>query len=225
MKNVYSLDEWVDPRTSALLVVDVQNDFCHPEGAFAKRGFDITQAQMMVSKANEMMAAARRVGIPVIVIRVLRGRNTAWPSLERVSQVAYGPDWLPVFVEGTWGAELVDELETKPGDIFIDKNRYGAFTGTNLDIILGNLGVETLVMTGGATNVCVESTLREGFMLGYNVVLVDDACAATSQAFHDGTLATVRLWFGLVEQASDVLSIWANCKATSRQLALSQSPS
>jgi ureidoacrylate peracid hydrolase len=220
MKNVQSLEEWVDPRTSALLVVDIQNDFCHPEGAFAKRGFDVTPAQTMISKANELMASARKVGIPVIVIRNVRGRNTAWPSLERVSQVAYGPHWLPVFVEGTWGAELVHELDAKPGDIFLDKNRYGAFTGTNLHIILSNLGVETLVMTGCATNVCVESTLREGFMLGYNIVVVDDGCAATSQAFHDGTLATVRLWFGRVEHAGDVLSIWAESEATSRQPAL-----
>lgn len=219
MENVYSLEEWVDPKKSALLVVDMQNDFCHPDGAFAKRGLDISRPRAIIPKLNEMMAAARRVGMPVVVISVLRGKLTAWPALERVSAVAYGPDWFPVFVEGTWGGELSDELATQEDDIFLVKNRYGAFTGTNLHIQLGNLGVENLVMTGGATNVCVESTLREGFMLGYNIVFVDDACAATSKAYHDGTAATVRLWFGRVEQSADVLAVWAGKGSEPRELA------
>lgn len=220
MMNVFSFDEWVDPKKSALLVVDMQNDFCSPEGAFAKRGLDITQARAIIPKINEVTAAARRVGMPVIVIRVLRGPTTRWPALENVSRVAYGPNWIPVFVEGTWGAELVDDLETHPSDIFLDKNRYGAFTGTNLDIILHSFRVENLVVTGGATNVCVESTVREGFMLGYNIVLLDDACAATSQAFHDGTMATARLWFGRVEKARDVLAIWDKCEESLRSKAV-----
>lgn len=208
MEDVFSLADWVNPRTSALLVVDMQNDFCHPEGAFAKRGLDISMAQAIIPTVHEVMNAARRAGVPVIIIRVLRGEHTAWPALDRISQVAYGKDYTPVFVEGTWGAELFSGFEPEPDDIQLDKNRYGSFTGTNLDIILKNMGVQTLIMTGGATNVCVESTVREGFMLGYNAVLIEDACAATTREFHEATLATARLWFGRVEKAEDVIACW-----------------
>ena len=155
--------------------------------------------------------------MPVIVIRVLRGPTTAWPALERVSQVAYGPDWLPVFVEGTWGAELTDELET--GRPTSSSTR----TGTARSPVrispssCPTSGVENLVVTGGATNVCVESTVREGFMLGYNIVVVDDACAATSPSFHQGTMATVRLWFGRVEKAADVLGAWERATPAPRE--------
>lgn len=208
MQDVFSLSDWVDPRQAALLVVDMQNDFCHPEGAFAKRGLDISMVQAMIPTLHEVMDEARRVGVPVIIIRVLRGEHTGWPALHRVSQVAYGPNYLPVFVEGTWGAELYEGFEPQPGDVQLDKNRYGSFTGTNLEIMLRNKGIETLIMTGGATNVCVESTVREGFMLGFNIVLVEDACATISRELHEGTLATARLWFGRVERARDIVACW-----------------
>jgi len=212
MRDVFSLAEWVDPASSALLVVDMQNDFCHPEGAFAQRGLDISMAQSIIPTLQELMGRAREAGVPVIIIRVVRGQHTGWPALNRVSQVAYGPDFIPVFVEGTWGAELAHGFEPQPGDIQLDKNRYGAFTGTNLDLILQNKSVETLIVTGGATNVCVESTVREAFMLGYNIVMVEDACAATTRAFHEATLATARLWFGRVEKARDVAACWEQHK-------------
>lgn len=208
MNDVFSLAEWVDPASSALLVVDMQNDFCHPQGAFAARGLDISMAQRIIPTLQELMREARRAGMPVIVIRVVRGEHTAWPALDRVSQLAYGLDFIPVFVEGTWGAQLHEDLKPQPGDILLDKNRYGAFTGTNLHLILENEGVENLIVTGGATNVCVESTVREAFMLGYNIVLVEDACAATRREFHEATLATARLWFGRVERARDIVACW-----------------
>ncbi|NQV06219.1 cysteine hydrolase [bacterium] len=208
MQDSGSLREWVDPASSALLVVDMQNDFCHPDGAFAKRGQDISQALEILPTVKRVMAEARTASVPVFIIRVVRGEDTRWPALERVSRLAFGSDFMPVFVEGTWGAELAEGLEPQSGDIQLDKNRYGAFTGTNLDLMLKNKGVETLVVIGGATNVCVESTVREGFMLGYNIVMIEDACAATTPEYHEGTLATVRVWFGRVEKADDVIAAW-----------------
>jgi len=208
MRDVESLAEWVDPASSALLVVDMQNDFCHPRGAFAKRGLDVSLAQEILPTLKRLMEKARQAGVPVIVIRVVRGPDTAWPALNRLTQYNFGPDFIPVFVEGTWGAQLLEGFEPAPGDIRLDKNRYGAFTGTNLDLILRNRGVKTLVMSGGATNVCVESTAREGFMLDYNVVVVEDACASVTRELHEGTLASIRGWFGRVEKSHDVIAAW-----------------
>ena len=208
MVDTSSLAEWIDPTSSALLVVDMQNDFCHPEGAFAKRGLDISLAQRIVPTVLRLMEVAREAGVPVVIMRVLRGVNTGWPAFERLTRHNYGSGFIPVFVEGTWGAELLDEFRPKPGDIPLDKNRYGAFTGTNLDLMLKNKGVRTLVMSGGATNVCVESTVREGFMLDYSVVVVEDACATVTKELHEGTLASIRGWFGRVECAADVIAVW-----------------
>ncbi|HEX9977624.1 MAG TPA: cysteine hydrolase, partial [Acidimicrobiia bacterium] len=129
--------------------------------------------------------------------------------LDRLSRHNFGPDFVPVFVEGTWGAELLEGFGPKPGDIALDKNRYGAFTGTNLNLILRNKGVSTLIVSGGATNVCVESTVREGFMLDYDVVLVEDACATVTPELQQGTIGSVRGWFGRVERAESIIACWA----------------
>jgi ureidoacrylate peracid hydrolase len=208
MGDASSLAEWIDPASSALLVVDMQNDFCHPQGAFAMRGLDISLAQRIVPTVGRLLDVAREAGVPVVIMRVVRGENTGWPAFERLTRYNYGPGFIPVFVEGTWGAELLEEFRPKPGDIQLDKNRYGAFTGTNLDLMLKNKGVRTIVMSGGATNVCVESTAREGFMLDYNVVVVEDACATVTKELHEGTLASIRGWFGRVESAEAVIAVW-----------------
>jgi ureidoacrylate peracid hydrolase len=144
----------------------------------------------------------------VIIFRVVRGENTAWPALNRLTRLNHGHDFDPLAEEGSWGAEICEGFEPQPGDIQLDKNRYGGFTGTNLDLILRARGVKTIIMTGVATNVCVESTAREGFMLDYNVVMVGNACAASTRELHEGTLASVRGWFGRVESAEDVITAW-----------------
>lgn len=208
MSNNSSLAAWVDPATSALIVIDVQNDFCHPEGGFAKRGLSVSLVQEMLPTLRRLMDEARKAGVPVIIFRVVRGADTTWPALHRLTEFNYGRDFTPLAEEGTWGAELCEGFEPQPGDIHLDKNRYGGFTGTNLDMMLRARGVETIIMTGVATNVCVESTAREGFMLDYNVVVVEDACAAATRQLHDGTLSTVRGWFGRVEKAEDVIAAW-----------------
>ncbi|MFH1103728.1 MAG: isochorismatase family cysteine hydrolase [Actinomycetota bacterium] len=209
MNDPATLSDWVDPARSALLVIDMQNDFCHPDGAFAKRGLDISMAQEIIPTLQRLMAAAREAHVPVAIVRVVRGQYTGWPALDRLSRHNFGPDFVPVFVEGTWGAELLEGFEPKPGDIALDKNRYGAFTGTNLDLILRNKGVSTLIVSGGATNVCVESTVREGFMLDYDVVLVEDACATVTPELQQGTIGSVRGWFGRVERAESIIACWA----------------
>jgi len=209
MNDPATLSDWVDRTRSALLVIDMQNDFCHPDGAFAKRGLDISMAQEIIPTLQRLMAAAREAHVPVAIVRVVRGQHTGWPALDRLSRHNFGPDFVPVFVEGTWGAELLEGFEPKPGDIALDKNRYGAFTGTNLDLILRNKGVSTLIVSGGATNVCVESTVREGFMLDYDVVLVEDACATVTPELQQGTIGSVRGWFGRVERAESIIACWA----------------
>ena len=222
MKDDLSLAEWVDPSTSALLIVDVQNDFCHSGGILGKRGVDMGPLQAILPHLQRLMEEARSIGIPVVNFRVAQTEGSEWPAFLRLerykcnTQFHDAETYERLCNEGTWGAEIHEAVVPKPGDVVITKNRYGGFTGTNLDLILRNLGVKTLIMTGIATNVCVESTAREGFMLDYNVVLVDDACGATSPEEHEGTLLNTRIYFGRVATTDEVLNAWAECSATAK---------
>ena len=214
MNDDLALAEWVDPSTSALLVVDVQNDFCHSEGVFGKRGIDMGSIQDIFPRLQRLMEEARGVGVPVVLFQVTHSADCDWTAYHRLERLKFGsadlgPDYDLLVVDGSWGADLCEGFEPKPGDILVKKNRYGGFTGTNLDLILRSQGVKTLILTGVATNVCVESTAREGFMLNYNVVLVDDACATTSREEHEGTLLNCRNYFGRVATVDEVVAAWA----------------
>ena len=147
MKDVTNLAEWVDPSKSALIVIDMQNDFCHSEGAFAKLGTDMGPIQEMMPRLRNLMDDAREAGCQVVIFRVARSPHDDWPAKRRLDELLFGADAIPIVEEGSWGAELCEGFEPKEGDILLTKNRYGGFTATNLDLILRNLNVDTIIMT------------------------------------------------------------------------------
>jgi len=202
------VEERVRPEKAALIVVDVQNDFCHPEGACAARGNDVSAVKAMMPRLHELIAAAKSHEVPVIYIQTFHEEATdseAWKSRSdgRSSQVCR---------TGSWGAEFY-EVTPQPGDIIVNKHRYSAFINTRLDSVLRTLKVETLILTGVSTNVCVESTARHGYMLDYNIVLVKDACAAYSAKAHEMTLENISMFFGSVVETGDLLSVWERMAA------------
>lgn len=109
-------------------------------------------------------------------------------------------------MEGTWGVDFY-EVQPAAGELIFDKHCYSAFSGTDFDRQLRNRGIRTLLMTGVATNVCVDSTLRDGFFLGYYIVVAEDCVGAANKEGHDGTLATVRYNFGTVMPANEIKQI------------------
>ena len=204
-----SLERWAEPGGCALLVIDVQNDFCHPEGGLGKRGYDLSMVPEMVPRLHGLIERARKAAVPVIHIRLARMALEEWPAMDRLFRAQFGEDYIRLVEEGTWGAEYYDERITpRPGEVVITKPRYGAFAETELDAVLKELGVGRLILAGVATNVCVESTAREGFMRDYDIVVVSDCCAGVSRARHDATLENIRLHFGLVATATEVESTW-----------------
>ena len=218
-----SLGWWIEPKGCALLVIDVQNDFCHPEGGLGRRGDDLSMVPEMASQLHGLIEGAREAAVPVIHIRLARKALDEWPAMDRLFRNRFGEDYIRLVEEGTWGAEYYDERITpRAGEVVITKPRYGAFAETELDAVLKKLGVERLILTGVATNVCVESTAREGFMRDYDIVVVSDCCAGASRARHDATLENIRLHFGLVASADEVLRTWtraadsAMCKEEAR---------
>lgn len=193
----------IDPAKTAVIVVDVQNDYCHPEGACARRGSDVSAVKPMMPHLHSLLHGARKAGVPIVFIQTFHEKATdseAWMARS-------GGRSGEVCRTGTWGAEFY-EVAPQPGEIIVNKHRYSAFINTRLDTVLRTLRAETLIMTGVSTNVCVESTARHGYMLDYNIVLVSDACAAFSQAAHDMTLENIDRFFGSVATADQLIDIW-----------------
>jgi len=177
----------------ALIVVDMQNDYCHPDGACAKIGSDVSRTKTMVPNLKKLIDWAHQKGIQVILIQTIHTPETDSAAWLGRSGGKSGSICRP----GTWGIEFF-EISPAKGDIIVNKHRYSAFINTRMDSVLHTLKTETLIMTGVSTNVCVESTARDGFMLDYNILFVSDCCSAASQAAHDMALENITKRFGTV---------------------------
>ena len=117
-----------------------------------------------------------------------------------------------LLIRGEYGHDMVDELQPAPGEPVIDKPGYGAFYQTDLDLLLRNAGITTLLLTGVTTNVCVQSTLREAIDRGYECITLEDCCATSDMALHEATLAMIRDEgdiFGRIMRSDALLAAWA----------------
>ena len=168
----------------AMLVVDMQNGFCHPQGSFTRIDMGLEGADQAVHNAAVAVAQARRAAIPVVFTRHLYrpGRADEGRALKRNSPALAGVDGLDT---GTWDAEIVDELGCGPNDLVVDKVRFDAFQWTSLEPLLRGLGVGELVICGVVTNICVETTARSAFMRDFAVTLLADCCAAKTRRLHE----------------------------------------
>jgi ureidoacrylate peracid hydrolase len=201
-----TLAEKVAPEHTAFVVVDMQNDYCHLEGACALAGIDPSAAQAIVPLLNRVITAARVAGVKLIFTRNwLSPRTTsevqksrAATSKRKMGRTAQA---------GTWGADWYG-VAPHPEDFVVSKPRYDAFLGTDLEWLLRAQGIRTLVFAGVATNVCVESTARAAYMRDFYVVLLEDCCAGSSPALHAAALENVRTFFGDVVTAREVLALW-----------------
>jgi ureidoacrylate peracid hydrolase len=198
-----TLREKIDPAHAAVLVVDMQNDFVHPEGGLARNGGDPAATQAIVPALNRLISDARSSGAPVIFIRAA---HSTW-TMSEVAQEKRLSREFPICIEGTWGCEFYG-VEPEPGECIVTKHRYSAFINTDLDLILRAQGIKTLIMTGTATNVCVESTARDGFMLDYYIVFLDDCTGTGDRELHEATLRNISRAFGVVCNSTDVTAEW-----------------
>lgn len=199
----------VEPSRAALIVVDVQNDYCHPDGAFGRRGTDLKPIAEAISNVKRLVDAARHAAVPVVF---LRNWHLPWTTSEAWSARKVGAG--DVCQAGSWGAELY-EVQARAGEPVIDKQRYSGFVGTVLDTLLHTFRRDRLVICGIATNVCVESTARHAVFLDYFVLVVGDAAAtADGREVHEASLANIGRHFGVVATTEEVLSIWEQTAKT-----------
>ncbi|KSW29836.1 cysteine hydrolase family protein [Cellulomonas sp. B6] len=198
------------PGTAAVVVVDVQNDFCDPAGACAQRGSDVAGAVAMVPRLERFLDAARAAGVLVVFIQTTHDATTNSPAwlARRGDPVPGAPTPVATCATGTWGAEFY-RVAPQPGEPVVVKHRYSAFAGTNLDVVLRSAGVDSLLLTGVSTNVCVESTLRDGLFAEYRVTLVEDCAASFEAEAHAATVANVEQYFGVVATSEEIGATWS----------------
>ncbi len=186
-----TLDELLVERRAALLLVDMQNDFCHEAGAVAARGGDVSLVQAMAPTLRDFLGCAREAGLPIIHIRTHHSpwtNSASWVTRHRSRKVVQ-------CFPGSWGAEFYEGCEPRsdeawtPGghEYVVTKHRYSAFIDTDLDLVLRSQGIQTLIVGGTTTDTCVESTARDGFMNDYAIVLLADCTAAASKEVHEAS--------------------------------------
>jgi ureidoacrylate peracid hydrolase len=203
-----SLAEKIDPATTVLLIIDMQNDYCHPEGFLAKAGADTSSVVEMVPVLCDLLETARAAGITVIHTRNWHRPATdseAW--VDKMARIGHSPENRPAQA-GSWGADWY-EVVPIAGEEVVSKFRYDAFLGTNLEFLLRSRGIRTVVICGTATNVCVESTARAAHMRDFHLVMVADAVASANPTAHEGTLANIAGNFGEVTSAARIKDVWA----------------
>jgi nicotinamidase-related amidase len=207
----------LDLARTAILVIDMQNDFCHPEGWLGHIGVDVTPARKPIVHLAALLPELRCQGVPVLWVNWGNrpDRLNLSPSLLHV----YKPsgtgtgigDPLPgsgahVLEENSWSAAVVDELAPEPSDIHVSKFRMSGFWDTELDSILRNLGVTSLLFAGVNVDQCVLCTLQDANFLGYDCILLEDCSATTSPDYcFAATLYNVRQCFGFVTRSAAFL--------------------
>lgn len=212
-----TLSEKVDPRHAALVLVDVQNDFCAEGGAMHREGRDLSLVKAMIPRLERLVEAARAAKVPLIWIRCVynTGPNhylsEVWlEQAERRRNGAYVR--YPVCEPGEWNGDFF-QVRPLADEVIVAKHRFGAFESTDLDLVLRSRKIRSVIITGVATNVCCETAARQAFMKDYYVVFTSDCTATFSQAQHDATLFNIDQFFGEVASSEQVMACWPAAQA------------
>ena len=204
----------VELAKSAVVVVDMQNAFASKGGMLDIAGVDISDAPRVVSSIKTVLDAARQARVPVVFVQMgykpdlsnSGGPNSPnWHKELAMNLMNCRPELKgKLLTEGTWDFEIVEELKPEPGDLVVIKTRYSGFAGTTLDSQLRTRGIRYLFFVGIATNVCVESTLRDAYFQDYWPILIaDGAMPAGPASLHEATLFNVENFFGWTIHAEE----------------------
>lgn len=207
----------LDLNKSALIIVDMQNDFCHPDGWLSQIGVDVTPARSPIIPIQQLLPILRQIGMSIVWVNW--GNRPDLLNISPATRYVYNSDGksvglgdplptnqAPVLEKESWAAAIVDELQPVSGDIKVDKYRMSGFWDTPLDSILRNLGKTTLFFAGVNADQCVMTTLQDANFLGYDCILLEDCTATTSPEFcWQATLYNVKQCFGFVSSSIALL--------------------
>ena len=190
------------PGRTVLVNIDLQNDFLHPDGCYGKNGIDISHMQRVVEPVKELVAACRPRGVPVVWTRHgTHGVEDGGPFMELRPVLREGGLRI-----GTWGYEILAEMQPNAEDWFVEKNRLSAFFQTNLELVLRGLGAETVLLTGVLTNQCVGATCKDALFRDFKPIVVEEATGTTLPHLHDPAIEMIRVGWGQVNTIERTLT-------------------
>jgi ureidoacrylate peracid hydrolase len=214
----------IDIGKTAVIVVDMQNDFSAKGGMFDRAGIDLSMIQSAIAPTSKVLAAARQAGIKIIYLKMgfqpdlsdLGSSNA--PNRVRhlqfgVGQTVRAPNGTESrnLIRDTWSTDIISELEPHADDIILYKHRFSGFYQTDLDNILKQLDVNNLIVTGCTTSVCVESTVRDAMFRDYSCVLLEDCMGEPigydfPRSNHDASLMLIQALFGWVSTSAEFIN-------------------
>jgi len=217
----------IDPVRSAVLVVDMENDFAAKGGMFDRAGVDISGAQKAIAPTAKVLVAARQAGLKIIYLKMGYRPDLsdlgASDSVNRIRHLKFGvgqkiqaPDGREsrLLIRDTWDTDIVAELKPQPNDIVIYKTRFSGFYRTDLDAKLKKFGIKHLIVTGVTTSICVESTVRDAMFRDYLCVLLQDCMSEPighdlARTNHDASLLNTEVLFGWVSHSDQFIKALA----------------
>ena len=215
-KLLTTLEELVDPEYAGLVVIDMQNDFCHQDGFFGRGGndarghgqkpVDLNLIEEMAPNLLKLIDAARSAGIRIYFIRNF-GDDRNLPPMMRLRKLRIGRTRV-LCPEKAWGGEQYDGFVPQPGDTVIKKHVNSAFIGTDLQEILKKDGIKSIMVTGVATNICCESTIRDGSMMGFYIVIPRDCVGGYNREAHEDSLSLIDFNWGWVTTSEEITALW-----------------
>jgi len=205
-----TLDQKAAPANAALVVVDVQNDFVADGGFFATIGADMKTIQLAIPPLQRLIDDARRAGVLVVFVQAIYDPEYySAPMRERDRRRAVE---MPRCRTGSWGADFC-AVRPLPAEPVVIKHRYSGVINTELDSVLKRHGIKSLLMTGVATDTCVESTARDAYFIDYYVTMVADCCAAFNARDHVSALERFARDYGSVVTSAEIIAAWERAEA------------
>jgi ureidoacrylate peracid hydrolase len=203
----------------ALLVIDVQNGFVSKGGSYDLLGMETSYYREVIPKINNLINLCRNVGIPIFYTQAVR-ESSGIDLLTRSHKILPKSreeriKKKPICVRETWDAEIVNEIKPAEGDHVVIKRRDSAFHDTEIGVWLRSLNIDTLIFCGIDTSICVETSLRDAFNIGYDVVLISDATASNNKKHYESTLENVKGYYGIVMDMKELFQYLSQSQLSS----------
>ncbi len=194
-------------ENTVLLIVDMQNGFCGEKGSMAQLGFDYKRLAEPIPACKRLLDGARKAGVKVMYTQYVYRPDFSDGGVV-VEEIFPGLKEVGLCVDGTWDAEIIDELKPRESEAIIKKNRPSAFYSTPLESYLRAMKIQNMVICGVTTNICVETTARDASQRDYRTFVVSDAVGEVEQDRHDAALKSLGYLFARVMTVNEVLDSW-----------------
>ncbi|MBI4140511.1 cysteine hydrolase [Candidatus Woesearchaeota archaeon] len=195
----------------AVVIIDVQNDYCNEKGELGKIGFRFSRIQKLLQKLPSFVHKMRVAGLPIFHFQMTEDPLFLEKNLLEKQQHSFGVQW-KMSTPGTWGYELI--LTPAPTDVVLKKNSYDIFSNSDFSNMLQERGVETLIFVGGFTHVCVDTSIRSAVSKGYHAVIVSDLVGVPDhlEQFHENAIKVIGLMFGYCLTSEEVIVLFRRDK-------------